>query len=112
MIYSNLILIQIIIVYLLDLSGGMTSIKQMIWKWLHPNRIYQPFSFKPFDCSLCMTWWVGLIYIIAAGEFSIYTLLCVAMVSALSTPIGNIITLMRELLTAGINAIENRLWKQ
>lgn len=108
MVYINILCLAVVVIYIVDISGITDSIKWALGRWLNikVGRI------KPFDCSLCMTWWVGLIYIIAAGEFSIYTLLCVAMVSALSTPIGNIITLMRELLSAGINAIENRLWKQ
>lgn len=108
MVYINILCLALVVIYIVDISGIVDSIKWALGRWLN----IKVGRLKPIDCSLCMTWWVGLIYIIAAGEFSIYTLLCVAIVSALSTPIGNIITLMRELLTAGINAIENRLWKQ
>lgn len=108
MVYINIICLALVVIYIVDISGIVDSLKWTLGRWLNitVGRL------KPIDCSLCMTWWVGLIYIIAAGEFSIYTLLCVAMVSALSAQIGQGITLLREALSAGINAIENRLWKQ
>lgn len=108
MVYIDIICLAFVVTYIVDISGIVDSAKWALGRWLN----IKVGRLKPFDCSLCMTWWVGLIYIIIVGEFSIYTLLCVAMASALSTPISNIITLARELLSAGINAIENRLWKQ
>ena len=34
---------------------------------------------KPFSCSLCMTFWTSLIYILCAGEFSLLNFaLCLA----------------------------------
>lgn len=108
MVYINILCLALIVIFLVDISGIIDSLKWAIGRWLNIREV----RLKPFDCSLCMTWWVGLAYIIIIGEFSIYTLLCVSMVSAFSAPISNIITLARELLCAGINAIETLLWKQ
>lgn len=108
MVYINILCLAYVVTYIVDISGIIDSIKWALGRWLNikVGRI------KPFDCSLCMTWWAGLIYIIAIGECDIYTLLCVAMTSALSTQICDSITLLREIISAGITAITNNLWKQ
>lgn len=108
MVYIDILCLAVVVTYIVDISGIIDSLKWALGRWLNitVGRI------KPFDCSLCMTWWVGLAYIIIVGECNLYTILCVAMVSALSAQIGQGITLLREALSAGINAIENRLWKQ
>lgn len=108
MVYINILCLALVVIYIVDISGIIESLKWALGRWLNitVGRL------KPIDCSLCMTWWVGLIYIIIVGECNLYTILCVAMASALSTQIAQTITLLREALSAGINAIENRLWKQ
>lgn len=107
MVYINILCLALVVIYIVDISGIVDSFKWALGRWLN----IKVGRLKPIDCSLCMTWWVGLIYIIAIGECSIYTILCVAMTSALSAQISSTITLIRELLAAGINAISNKLWK-
>ena len=63
----DLFLIQFIIVNLIDLSGFIQELETMLGKWLH-IRAKIP---KPFSCSYCLTWWVGLIYLIATGNFTL-----------------------------------------
>lgn len=108
MVYINIICLAFVVAYIVDISGIVDSIKWALGRWLN----IKVGRLKPIDCSLCMTWWVGLIYIIAIGEFSIYTTLCVAMTSALSAQISDTINLLRGLITAGINAITERLWRE
>lgn len=70
MLYLNLFLISLMLVFIIDLSGVMEYIKKMVWRWVfknRPNQTYQDFELKPFECSLCMTFWVGLIYLCFAG---------------------------------------------
>lgn len=107
MVYINILCLALVVIYIVDISGIVDSLKWALGRWLN----IKVGRLKPIDCSLCMTWWVGLIYIIAIGECNIYTTLCVAMTSALSAQISSTITLIRELLSAGINAISNKLWK-
>lgn len=60
----NLICIQIFMVFVIDLSGFVDNIKLFISKKLTNNRIATTnFSIKPFDCSLCATFWGGIIYL-------------------------------------------------
>lgn len=110
MIYLNLILISIICVCIIDLSGFIDSIKygmsHLITKGVLTTTNYR---IKPFDCSLCMTHWLGLIYLIVAGKLSILTY-TVLLLIAVSTPIiQDFIRLIQDLLTTIINKINNRL---
>ena len=71
----NLLLINLIISYIIDISGVMDSIKSTIKKLLTNGKMSDPnYSIKPFDCSLCMTFWVSLLYVYLIGQFSIYGL--------------------------------------
>ena len=69
----NLLLINLIISYIIDISGVMDSIKSTIKKVLTKGKMSDPnYNLKPFDCSLCMTFWISLIYVYLVGQFDIY----------------------------------------
>lgn len=51
---------------------------------------------KPFDCSLCMTWWVCLIYALIEGQLSLPVIAYSALLSFLSVPIGQAMIFIRE----------------
>ena len=40
--------------------GIIDEIKILIWKWLRKEP-YKEYRLKPLDCSLCMSFWIGLI---------------------------------------------------
>ena len=70
MTYLNLFLISLLLVFIIDLTDVVETIKRLVWRWVfktRPDKTYQDFCFKPFECSLCMTWWCGLIYLCFAG---------------------------------------------
>lgn len=109
----DLILIQLIIVYIIDLSGVIDSIKLFISKHLTKNKIVTTnFSLKPFDCSLCSTWWIGLIYLIICHSFTIPYIALVALLSFLTPISSNILLLMKDLIGFEINKIYEWLQKQ
>ena len=69
----NLLLINLILSYIIDISGVVDSIKSTIKKVLTKGKMSDPnYSIKPFDCSLCMTFWISLIYVYLVGQFGIY----------------------------------------
>ena len=77
----NLILINIIVVFLIDQSGFINEFKSWLKKLLTKGKMKNSnYSLKPFDCSLCMTFWVSLIYILVFNLFSIesFTLVCLS----------------------------------
>ena len=65
MILLKLLCIQLICVLIIDISGFIDSVKWGVSKWLTKGKIQTTdYRIKPFDCSLCMTWWSCLIYMI------------------------------------------------
>lgn len=94
----DLFLITIIICFIIDISGIIDTIKNIIWKWVfNGNREYREFRLKPLDCSLCMTFWIGLIYI-SILDFSLINLLFVSVFAALSEEISNFIMIIKQLV--------------
>lgn len=88
MLYVNLLMLSAIICYIIDISGVVDSLKYAIWRWLfNGKREYEDFRLKPFDCSLCMCFWSGLIYLLITQSFTIWAVGYVCLLSHLSTEI-------------------------
>lgn len=106
MILLKLLCIQLICVLIIDISGFIDSVKRCVSKWLTKGKIpTTDYRIKPFDCSLCMTWWSGLIYLIFMGQFSIY-LIAYILFLAIMTPIAkDIIVLVKDICIKLINKI-------
>lgn len=62
----DLICINIFIVLVLDIHHIERPLKRLYWRWVMDGVPYRDFSAKPFDCSLCLSWWVGLAYVLIA----------------------------------------------
>lgn len=92
----NLLVISLIVCYVVDVSGFVDHIKQFIWKWLMKKE-YNGYQLKPFDCSRCMCFWVGLIYIICVG-FNLWNLLLVCGFSLMAEQITNLLVIFQMLL--------------
>lgn len=104
--YINLLLLTIVMVYIIDLSGFTETWKAWLWR---RYRISQQQSIKPFDCSTCMTWWAGIIYMIIARRMTLTLLAYIAVLSLLALPIGQLLLLIREALNRVINRLIDRL---
>lgn len=62
---TDVLKIVIVIVFIVDYSGFVDNIKMIIFKFLlGRNMPYKEYSLKPFDCSLCMSFWTVLAYLI------------------------------------------------
>ena len=53
---------------------------------------------KPFDCSLCMTWWTGITYLLIAGQFTLINFAFVTILAALASEISEMIRLVKDLI--------------
>ena len=93
----NLILIQIITVFIVDLSGIIDTLKKLLWKKFVKIGDYHNLSIKPFDCSLCSTFWICIIYLLCTGNF---TLPYIAVTAILSLLAGNMADVERWLMDA------------
>lgn len=106
MVITDLILIGIITVILIDLSGFITQIKKWICKFL--KKPYQDFTLKPIDCSFCMTHHLGLIYLLLTKELTLITYTFLLLI-AFSTPIiKDLFVLFKDLMGRLMDGIYNR----
>ena len=94
-IYLQLLLVAAVTIYIVDLSGFTDSWRSALARMMHINETnLRPL--KPFDCSLCMTWWVCLIYALIEGQLSLPVIAYSALLSFLSLPIGQALLFIRE----------------
>ena len=99
--FLDLLFLTLVVVFIVDLSGFTDSWLSAFSKWLgHTVR-----DFKPFTCSLCMTWWTGIVYLLVTGQFSIPLLAYVALLAFLSFPIRDFFIFIKELLLKWINKL-------
>lgn len=98
---KELLLISALVIYIVDLSGFTDSWKQFLFRHFKANTK----SMRPFDCSQCMTWWVGLIYLAVSGHFTLGYIAIVALIGFLSYTIGQVFIFIRE----GLNFLIDKL---
>ena len=101
--FLELLILTVIICYLIDLSGIIGSVKWFIWKKICKG-IGRPV--KPFECSLCMTFWIGLIFLILTAQLSLINVLMVCLLSFLSKNVTGLLRWIQEALVA----LEERLY--
>ena len=107
----ELILIQLIIVFIIDLSGAVESFKLFLSKILTKGKIQTTnFDLKPFTCSLCSTWWIGLIYLLICHSFTIPYIALVALLSYLTPLSSSILLLIKDLAIFLINKLNVKLY--
>lgn len=91
----DLLIIQMVIVFIIDLSGIIDELEKMLAKWLKVSKVRIP---KPFSCSLCSSWWTGLIYLIIIGQFTIPMIGYVALLAYLTPVAYNFLLMVKEAL--------------
>ena len=106
----DLIYIAIILVFIIDYSGVITSIEDFASRTAsHAGRKIHIRIPRPFSCSLCSMWWSGLIYIILTGNFSFKSLAIVALISASTIIIADIMDFIRDLALTIISKLRDIL---
>ena len=101
----DLILVALVTIYIVDLSGFTDT-------WLNILSNYRGrkiTELKPFSCSLCMVWWVCLIYAAIVGNLTIPVVAFIALLSLLSVPCGQLLILIREAFLKVINKLMDLL---
>ena len=104
MILINLLLISAILVFIIDLSGFTQSVQTFLKKWLKTSK---DIVIKPFMCSLCMTFWTGIIYALIMHSLTIPILAYICLLSFLTPVIKDILKLIQDFIIAVINGIYN-----
>ena len=103
----NLLLIACIIVFIIDISGFVDEIVKRIYdKYIKVGDYHTLLpKLKPFTCSLCSTFWIGLIYLLITSQFNILMIGYVCLLAFLTPIIGDIFILVKDALNKIINLI-------
>ena len=104
--FIDLICIQIIIVIITDLTDFPSSVYKAISYFLTKGRIVTDNMYLHLvSCSLCQMHWVGLLYLIINGSFSIPSYLLVLILSFLTTSTKDILLYSKDLMSYLINRL-------
>lgn len=96
--YTDIALLSLVVVYVVDVSGFTESWRSLVAKWLKiPAERLRPLP--PFDCSTCAVWWSGLILAAAQSQLNFGTLAMAAGCSLLAMPVGILLNALRDLLS-------------
>lgn len=101
--------IMLICVLVIDQFHFVDEITTIISGWMTKGQIKKPMNIKPFSCSLCMTFWLSLFYIIFTNQFSILTVLYILLLSYLTTIANQIFTLIKMLITKFLDWLGNKI---
>lgn len=105
MIYFDLVLATIVVVYVVDCSGFTLSWRGALARILRV-REDQLRPLKPFDCSTCLVWWTGVAVLLVQRQFSFLTLAFVAVLSLLAFPLSQFMLFIREGLLVLIDRMQ------
>lgn len=108
MVILNLFIISVIWVLILDLSGFALTIDKTFYKIFYPKRPYREDAhFKPFDCSLCMTWWSCFIYLILIHSLTLPYIAFSLLFAWLTTTEKDILIFIKDLITKLLDILYN-----
>ena len=112
MIYINLLILSLIVVFIIDISGFFRTIAAHIYRWTFNNKKEMPdnfdwdnvfIGFHIFKCSLCATFWAGIIYLLATSTFTILNLGYVVLLAFLTPILKDMLLLTKDALTTVLN---------
>lgn len=103
------LLITISWVLILDQLQFWNEFSTMISGWLSGGKIKKPLDWKPFNCSVCMSFWTNLTYIIVTNQFSIWMVLYILALSWSTPIINSILCFVRNSIIKIINTIAEKI---
>lgn len=104
-IYLILLLVTLCLCYIIDLSGWTDFWKPKVQACVKAKTGVFVKNFKPFDCSACATFWIGVAVCLCYGSFGWLQLTYVCGLSFLSIVFTQALGLIRELLQGVLNIL-------
>lgn len=96
----TIMLICIFYTFLIDITQSVDEIYNMVLRWFGMKKHHDvP---KPLGCSLCMSWWTALVFIIFTNQFDILNI-TIAIVFASVIP--HVVIFLYDLLQLIINKL-------
>lgn len=108
----DMILIACVVTFGIDCTDFMDSVKGALGRWLkvRPENI----TLKPFDCSLCSTWWACLLYCAIEGHFTLEGVALSALLAHMAKPLGQALGWVKQAAETVVHLgvrILDKLWK-
>lgn len=104
MLLLKLLTITLVNILIIDISGIIKDIKTTLSTLLTKSKFKtDKFRLKPFDCSFCMTFWTGLIYLFYVNQFSLFNLLIILLLAFFTDPLKQLLLLLKDLFIKIIN---------
>lgn len=103
----DLLYLTLIIVFITDISGVVSHIETALAKWLKVRKVSVPL----LTCSLCQTWWVGLLYLLITHNVTLGGIALVALFAYLTTVFKDIIYLTKDILETIVGWVEKTISK-
>ena len=102
MVFANLTLLMLAVVFIVDLSGWTDTWKRWLSLWLGipVGRV------RPFDCSLCSTFWLGSLYLLIVRALTLPNFAAVCLLAWLAAPTADLLTALRYGITTAIELIK------
>lgn len=100
-ILTNLILIQLIVVIIIDISGIVQSVENAIARALKLKSV----SIHLIECSFCINHWVGLLYLLLTSSLSLETYCFVLILSFFTTVTKELMYCVRDNVLKLINRL-------
>ena len=101
----NILLLATIIVFIVDLSGSIEHLVKPIVKHLLHIPPQKDITLPLIECSLCVVWWLGLLYICIVSIANAFTfnqflilVSVLSVVSFLTSSIKDILVLIKDLI--------------
>ena len=101
----NILLLATIIVFIVDLSGSIEHLVKPIIKYFLHIPPHKDITLPLIECSLCCTWWIGLIYICCVSIANSFTfnqflilVFVLSVVSFLTPTLKDLLVLIKDLI--------------
>lgn len=101
----DLILIQIIVVIIIDISGVVEHIEGLIARMLSLKKV----KIHLIECSFCVSHWIGLFYLLLTGALSLNTYAIVLVLCFLTSVTKELLWTVRDFFIYLIRLV-NRLF--
>lgn len=102
----TLLLIAVIWTFILDLCGFAQTIDKLLYRIFYKGRAFRDDArFKPFDCSLCMSWWTGLVYLLITHSFTVLNIAILLCFAWLTPLIKDFFTLIKDIIIKLVDII-------
>ena len=96
--YLTFLAIAVIEIFIVDLSGAIPGLVHPIVKKILGLKKESNIHIPLIECSLCVVFHTGWIFLLCVGEFNAYNLLFTSMVSFFSKNISGLLLWIQELL--------------